>query len=458
VTKLSRRKVFQAAGAAAVSAVAGGVVPPSAIAASQAGPAVVGSSGLDVKSVESFWISPPYKKNPANYIVPWREGHMTNTRPLCRVTLGNGIVGWGEGAVSNGTRNLVMGRSGAESMWDDTLGGGLQMALFDAVGRANGVPIHRLLGRKYRDRAFLSWWAGGMEPRHWVEECREAASLGYSAFKGKARPWYDLDEQCRVLTPTLPDHFQIDFDFNSMLMDAGRGGPYLVEMEKYKQIAIWETPIPQNDVKGNQMLRRKTHVPIAMHFGNPPIMTALREEVCDALIIGGGAGSVMRNGTIAATADKPFWLQMTGTSITATYAMHFAAVLSHARLPGIHLHHLFAEAMIRPAITVENGTAAIPDAPGLGVEIDEDAVERYRADEPPQRSVDGHLLALRWPSGTTSYYAREEMYKADFITGRLPPFVKGIYVEEIPNDGGREWSELQARAAKAGVHVGGKPM
>ena len=44
-------------------------------------------------------------------------------------------------------------------MWDDSHGTGLQQAMFDAVARANDVPIHRLLGRKVRDRAFMSWWA-----------------------------------------------------------------------------------------------------------------------------------------------------------------------------------------------------------------------------------------------------------------------------------------------------------
>ncbi len=449
--KLSRRKLFQScAAAAAASRFA------TKLRAAQSAPALVGSSNTEVNKLQTFWIEPPYKANPTKYIVPWREGHMTNTQKLCRITLANGVVGWGEGAVSEAAVRSTMLRPAAESMWDDTLGSGLQMALFDAVGRTNDVPIHRLLGPKYRDRAFLSWWAGGMEPRHWVEECREAVSLGYTAFKGKARPWYDLDEQCRVLTPTLPDHFQIDFDFNSMLLDTGRAAPYLVEMEKYEQIAIYETPIPQQDVEGNQLLRRKTKIPIAMHFGVPPIMTALREEVCDAFIIGGGASQIMKNAAIAAAAGKPFWLQMTGTSITAVFAMHFAAVLSHARLPGIHLHHLFAEPMIRSAIQLENGMAAIPDGPGLGVEIDEDAVDRYRVDEPTPRSAEGHLLALRWPSGATSYYATEGGYKSDFINGRLPPFVRGIHVQEIPDDGSREWKDLQARAAKAAVHVGGR--
>jgi len=451
--RLSRRKLFQTCAASAAAA------PVAArLRAAQSAPVLVGSSKTEVSKLEPFWIEPPYKTNPAKYIVPWREGHMTNTQRLCRVTLANGVAGWGEGAVTESAAGRVMHRPAAESMWDDTLGSGVQMALFDAVGRTNDVPIHRLLGRKYRDRAFMSWWAGGMEPRHWVEECREAVSLGYTAFKGKARPWYDLDEQCRVLTPTLPAHFQIDFDFNAMLLDAGRGAPYLVEMEKYKQIAIYETPIPQQDVEGNQMLRGKTKIPIAMHFGSPPVMTALRQEVCDAFIIGGGARAIMSNAAISATADKPFWLQMVGTSITAVFAMHFAAVLSHARLPGIHLHHLFAESMIRPAIQLANGTAAIPDSPGLGVEIDQDAAERYRIEKPAPRSAEGHLLALRWPSGATSYYATEEGYKSEFMSGRLPPFVKGINVEEIADDGSREWKDLQARAAKAAVHTGGRPI
>ena len=117
-------------------------------------------------------------------------------------------------------------------------------------------------------------------------ECKDAVAQGYTDLKAKARPWFDLDQQCRVLTKTLPSHFKIDFDFNSMLLDSSRAGRYLVEIEKYPQVAIYETPIPQSDVAGNKFLRTQTRVPIAMHYGNPPVMTALKEEVCDAFVIG----------------------------------------------------------------------------------------------------------------------------------------------------------------------------
>jgi L-alanine-DL-glutamate epimerase-like enolase superfamily enzyme len=61
-------------------------------------------------------------------------------------------------------------------MWDDSLGNGLQQALFDAVGKANDVPIHRLMGDKYRDRAFVSWWAIDMPADDWITECHEAVA------------------------------------------------------------------------------------------------------------------------------------------------------------------------------------------------------------------------------------------------------------------------------------------
>ena len=53
-------------------------------------------------------------------------------------------------------------------MWDDSLGAGLQMALFDAVGKTLGTPAYRLLGTKVREFCPLSWWAMDMPPADWA--------------------------------------------------------------------------------------------------------------------------------------------------------------------------------------------------------------------------------------------------------------------------------------------------
>jgi len=426
---------------------------------------VAGALNLEVKRVDRTWIKVPYREVPARNML--RELPHWTIFEISKVTLACGVVGFGEtmvyytwGRVSEAAVARVMGRSAAEHMWDDSLGAGLQMALFDAVAKASGVPLYRLLGRKLRDRPFVSWWAIDMPGEDWVLECREAVSHGYTDLKAKARPWFDLDHQCRVLTKTLPPHFKIDFDFNSLLLDSSRAARYLTEIERYPQVAIWETPIPQGDVAGNKYLRTQTRVPIAMHYGSPPIMTALREEVCDAFVIGGGAARVMENAAVAAAADKPFWLQLVGTGVTATWALHLGAVLSHARWPAVNCHQLYTHQLIRPSLKAENGMVAVPEAPGLGVELDEEAVARFRIEPLKQEPypTPNLLLAIRWPSGATSYYAHARQYRDEFLTGRLPLFPKGVYLERVPDDGSKEWKELQARAAKGGVHSTGRPL
>jgi galactonate dehydratase len=318
--------------------------------------------------------------------------------------------------VSEDTVAKVIGRNAPEVMWDDTLGAGLQMALFDAVGRATDTPVWALLGRKHRDRAFISWWDIDMSGEDWLLECKQALSEGYTDFKTKGRPWWDLDEQCRTLCSELPDWFNVDMDFNGMLVDAGRASTLLTQIEKYSHVKIYESPIPQGDVAGNKFVRSKTRVAIAHHFGTPPIMTALQEDVCDGFVIGGGATRVMRDGTVSAAAEKPFFLQLVGTGITATWALHFGAVLTHARWPSVNCHQLYTTHVVQPRLEVFNGTAAIPNGPGLGVEL-----ERRDRELPPagnaREAVPAPGPAHRYP---VRQRRRQLLHPHHAVLGRLP--------------------------------------
>lgn len=73
----------------------------------------------------------------------------------------------------------VIGRTAIEVMWDDSLGAGLQMALFDAVGRAADVPVHALLGNKTNQTTSLSWRNIDTSAEDMTSECKEAMRLGY---------------------------------------------------------------------------------------------------------------------------------------------------------------------------------------------------------------------------------------------------------------------------------------
>ena len=447
-----RRDIIKSAAAALSGAVA------------SAAPAVITSPNLTVKKVDATWVNVPFTPVPARNMI--RELPHWTVFVIYKVTLANGVVGFGETmqyytwrTVSDEAIKRVMNHSAADYMWDDTLGCGLQQALFDAVGKSNGIPIHDLLGHKVRDRGFISWWAIDQPAEDWIQECKDAAANGFTAFKTKARPWFDLIDQCEKLMPTLPAYMKVNFDFNATLMDAGNAGRYVSQIDHYPQIAMYESPIPQSDVAGSKQLRSQTRTAIAMHFGVPPIMTALREDVCDGFVIGGGASRVKADATVAAAADKPFFLELVGTGITATFSLHFASVLENARWPQVDCHRIFTHQLIRPAIEVRNGSAVVPDGPGLGVELDEDAIERFRIDPIPKPyPAPGLLLAIRWPTGDTSYYQHADQYWDDVHNGRLPIFPRHVYLERIPDNGSKEWRELRGRTSNGGCFVKGRPL
>jgi len=464
---LSRRKFFSNVGAAStlagVAGLAGFAAPDlilnrssSARTVTPAAPAL-GNLNLNVANVETTWVNVPLRPVPARRMLA--ENYEWTYFQIHKVTLACGVVGLGEtmpyytwGRPTAETLAYARGRNAAELMWQDSLGAGLQMALFDAVAKANNVPVYRLLGPKHRDRAFISWWDLDMTGEDWVLECREAQAQGYTAFKTKARPWRDVVEDCRTLTKTLPTHFTLDMDFNDFLLDASHATQVMRELAQFPSVAAFESPIPQGDVAGNRFLRTQTRVPIAMHYGVPPVMTALKEEVCDVFVIGGGASAVLRAGAVAAMANRPFWLQLVGTGITAMFALHLAAVLSHATWPAVNCHQLYVNSLIKPAISVAGGTAAVPERPGLGVDLDEDAVAKYRI-EPLARQPDPPeaLMAVRWPTGGTTYYAYRSHYWDDFRSGRLPIFAKGVRFEYVESNGSRDWKELHEKAKEGAI-------
>ncbi len=373
-----------------------------------------------------------------------------------QVELASGEVGIGEtllyytwGVTDDQDVARARGANAADLMWDDSLGAGLQMALFDAVSRTMGVPLHRLLGNQVHDKTPLSWWNIDMPPADMRDECATAYRNGYLSYKTKGRPWFDLWEQVAQATTVVPPEFKIDMDYNDTLLDAERAIPILKELEQYPQIDIYETPIPQGDIAGNRAIREATRVHIAHHYGNPAPKTAISEGICDGFVVGGGARRVMESGAVCAMADMPFWLQLVGTGITAAYSLHFGAVLSHSRWPAVNCHQLYTHGLLSREIKVVDGFAAVPDTPGLGYELDEDAMDRFQVEKPASRPEPERLLETTWPDGRKMYIASNG--QVNFILskgaqGQLPFYERGVDTRLLPNDGSPAWRKLYEEA------------
>jgi len=270
-----------------------------------------------------------------------------------------------------------------------------------------------------------------MPPEDWAEEAKLATRLGYCNAKLKARPWFDIFSQVLAVSEATPENFEFDLDFNSFLLNADHAAPILTELEKFSKVSIFETPIPQDDVSGYKKIKTKVKRPLAIHYGSPPAMTALEEKMCDGFILSGGTARVTQQAAVAAEADKPFWLQLVGTGLTTAFTLHLGSVLSHARWPAITCQEIYSDDLIKDKIEVHGGHAHVPERPGLGVEVDEDALEKLRVEPTAHRHEAKMRFKISWPDGRTMQYERTEDYYRDFAAGKLPGFQRGVKLETV---------------------------
>lgn len=413
---------------------------------------------MRIESIERIWVDMPVKE------VPWRN--MVREIPhwslfeICKVTLSNGVIGVGEtmpfytwGEVTDEAVQRATGQHPAKVMWDDSLGAGLQMAIFDAVGKSADAPVWSLIGHKVRNQCHVGWWAIDMPVEDWISECEQAVANGYTTFKTKARPWFDLTDQVQRLSAAVPDYFRLDMDFNDFGLDPGQIRHIGNMLESCPMVTIWESPIAQEDVEGNRALRDQFAISMAQHIDRPAFETQIRRDVCDGFVMEGGVSNALSRGKTCAEFNKPFWLQWVGTNLAATFCLHVQAALSHARWPGINCNHMYADQFVEETFVVSNGLAAVPDTPGIGVTINWDIIEKYRI-QPKAKPYPhpGLLLRLDWPSGTKSWFTHAQQLWDAFGSNDLPAFVEGVNLTRVEDDGSADWQQLYERACVSPVH------
>jgi L-alanine-DL-glutamate epimerase-like enolase superfamily enzyme len=406
--------------------------------------------GFIIKDIERILLNVPFHERCAQTMEI--RGAGWSVIGLTKVTTQAGVVGVGEtiqgytwGPDSGQKSQALIGRNLFDYLWDDSLGAGLQMALFDAAGKLLEVPCHKLFGTQFRTACPVSWWAQDMAAEAWAAEARTAVEHGFTTMKVKARPWFDIDAQLAAVSAAVPEYFKLDTDFNTMLLGVDAAAPLINRLEdRYPLLAIVESPIPQGDVAGNRLLRQKIRSAISMHIGQPPVMTAISEGVCDGFVLGGGVSQVLRNGTLAGQAKMPFWLQMVGTGFTTMFSVHLGAVLEQARWPAIPCINIYSHTLLKE-FKVEGGHIEVPQGPGLGIEPDWDAIESFRVADDFRKQDPKQIHTIHWPDGRQVHYP-DGSYREGFTAGKMTGFLPGIRLERRLDDGseefGREYNAL----------------
>ena len=263
----------------------------------------------------------------------------------------------------------------------------IEMALYDIVGKASGLPIYQLLGGKVRDSIPFSFSLANPDLEADLRLAKSMYEEGSRIFKIKTGFVSDhRDDVKRVakIRSTLPDDVDLRIDYNQGLQAFGAVAK-LKEMEQFGLTFI-EQPLKATDLEGMAELTRRIDTPILADesvFDPYAAMTGVQKRIGDAFSIkimkSGGFIDAQKIAAIAEIANIPCY---GGTLFEGAIALnagaHLIAATENISL-GCEFYmpkYVFSPEELEAEVNIVNGTVIPPSGPGLGLDIDEDVLER----------------------------------------------------------------------------------
>lgn len=360
----------------------------------------------------------------------WSQ-RVTNERQsaICVVDTDEGIQGVGEafyfggparvvaGLIDDGLGPLVTGADPLDTsvIWDRLYNltrdqgqkgltvcaiSALDIALWDIKGKALGLPVYKLLGGAYRDRA-RAYATGLYEPQGvesvvdaLVDEALGYRDAGFTGMKLKVGYGLEADERyVRAVRGAIGDDVALMVDANHAYNAAE--AIRVARMLSEYGVGWFEEPVVPEDVDGYVEVRAASDVPIAggeceyTRFGFRQLIERravdiLQPDLCAA----GGFTEVTKIVAMASAASMPVIPHVWGTNVGLAAALQLYAALPNvperrfAAEPFFETdrsHHPFRDGVTEEQFPLTAGYLAIPDRPGLGVTLDPEFVARFAA-------------------------------------------------------------------------------
>lgn len=335
---------------------------------------------MRITQIEQIKVAVPY----VGAIRKYRSTEPTDAPILLiRMHTDEGIVGLGDGGRSGDVTAEIPQWIGQDPLQVDLsqTRAPFSHALYDILGKAAGLPAHRLMGSRRRDKVPVGYWSCHMEPEDTAQEAERGAELGFKTHKLKARPW-DIVRTVELMSERAGPDYAIIVDPNFYFETLPASLKLARQLEQFN-IFCFEDPFPYDDWDEYALFRQKSPIPLAAHLHRPSeVLTALRHSAADYFNLGGeNFDTTYRCAAIADAAQRQVWLQEEkdlSVGVSAAYAVHVASVIPNAVIPLDILHFLRENDLIHNALPPKDGFVSVPDGPGLGIELDEEAVARYR--------------------------------------------------------------------------------
>ena len=274
--------------------------------------------------------------------------------------------------------------------------GAVEAALLDIKGKALGIPVFELLGGKYRDRVKCyanHWFYGANTPEEYAKAAKAAVAMGYSALKWDPFDIADLEMSRKQRGQTIEIveavRVSVGTDVDLMLDVHGRlNVPTAIAM--CKELArfdlTWiEEPTPPESI--DALAEVRTHSPIAIAAGErwfEPVrfLEALNKKAVDILQPDvshvGGLGEAKRISHLAHNYMIPVAPHNPVGPVMNAMTLHTAvAIPNFSIFETVSVDVPWRKDLVKESLVFDDGAILAPTAPGLGIEINEEACARY---------------------------------------------------------------------------------
>jgi L-rhamnonate dehydratase len=352
------------------------------------------------------------------------ESHGVQNVCLVRLETADGLVGWADVETQpsiaravmdappqvafSGLRHVVVGRDpwDVDALWDDMyrasiyygrrgvaihVMSGIVNACFDIAGKATGQPLSTLLGgrRRERVRAYASTLFRN-EPAQMAAAVRGYLAEGFTAIKFGWGVFRDDLGRDVELVAAAREAAGPDVE---LMVDAGWMKPGITlrstlelarSLEPYR-ITWLEDCLHPEDYRGYETLCRESPIPIAAGeqestaWGFERLLEADLGYVQPDLSRCGGLSVARQIAGLAAARSIQVVPHAWLTDLLTATSLHFNAWLPHAAFLEFNTSlGPLARGLFASPLRLEDGHLAVPTGPGIGVEPDPDAIERYR--------------------------------------------------------------------------------
>jgi L-alanine-DL-glutamate epimerase-like enolase superfamily enzyme len=264
----------------------------------------------------------------------------------------------------------------------------LDMAAYDLAGKVLGVPVSTLLGGALRDRIPVVFSSIEIsDPDETAKEALAAVELGFPKLKIKGGRDPDVDvARMAAVKAAAGDQTWVRLDVNEGYPNAAVAIAALRQMEPFG-LALVESPLAGDDLYGLAKVCAALDTPVTIHQGldGPGDAAALIHfGAADAFTLAvQSVGGLYRARQVALTAETFGIPVLIGASadlgISTAASAHLASVIhdlpyeSDCRFPLRYVE----DVLVQP-LRIDEGYTDVPTGVGLGIEVDEGVLDRYR--------------------------------------------------------------------------------